>query len=251
MKARLSNVDCCIHFPTTPFHLPHVEPYLRDKPSVSPFPGWNQPWQSCLSSISSVLPGKTRLALCDYLSIKRERGKKKNPCLYVPASSYPLIIRPLSRNNIPHFGAPALHSLPCATSRIHPHSLIPPSSFLKATCSQPVWLSCTLPMKGFLLGWDWVQPSRALAGSEAEAGASSPSSSAPTATPHACSGLALSPRSRLLVSAVPNCLQRQKRARTRERVGTALACWAVTWQARTQRFVFMLPRSGLGGSVIF
>lgn len=174
-----------------------------------------------------------------------------NPCLYVPASPYPLIIRPRSRNNIPHFATPALHSLPCATSRIHPHSLIPPSSFLKATCSQPVWLSCTLPMKGFLLGWDWVQPSRALAGSEAEAGASFPSSSTPTATPHACSGLALSPRSRLLVSAVPNCLQQQKRARTRERVGTMLACWAVTRQARTQRFVLMLPRFRLCSRVIF
>lgn len=208
MKARLSTVDCCIHFPTTPFHLPHVEPYLRDKPSVSPFPGWNQPWQSCLSSISSALPGKTRLALCSYLSIKRVKGEKKIPAsMFLPHLI--LLLSVLSQNNIPHFGARALHSLPCATSRIHPHSLIPPSSFLKATCSQPVWLSCTLPMKGFLLGWDWVQPSRALAGSEAEAGASS--SSTPTATPHACSGLALSPRSRLLFSAVPNCLQQQKK----------------------------------------
>lgn len=76
--------------------------------------------------------------------------------------------------------------------------------------------------------------------------------STPTATPHACSGLAVSPRSRLLVSAVPNCLQRQKGARTKERE------WEPHWlvelfldKLRTQRFVFVLPRSGLGARVIF
>lgn len=76
-----------------------------------------------------------------------------------------------------------------------------------------------------------MQPSRALAGAEAGASSAAPQPpppqqppplptprhhSAAQTTPHACSGLALSPRSRLLVSAVPNCLQQQKRARKRE-----------------------------------
>lgn len=120
--------------------------------------------------------------------------------------------------------------------------LIPPSSFLKATCSQPVWLSCTLPMKGFLLGWDWVQPSRAWLGPR-----SPPPTTAQT-TPHACSGLVLSPRRRLLVSAALNCRQQLKRARERDIVergeGTVLACWTVTWQAWIQRFVFLLSNPG-------
>lgn len=43
-------------------------------------------------------------------------------------------------------------------------------------------------------------------------------------TPHACSGLALSPRRRLLVSAALNCRQQQKRARER---GEREQCWFV------------------------
>lgn len=185
----------------------------------------------------SVLSGKTQLALCSSLSIKISAS-------VFSLSPYTLIIRLSYRIIVLIFTlwfSPS-HSLP-------PSPLIPPSSFLKATCSQPVWLSCTLPMKGFLLGWDWVQPSRAwLVLRPASQSPQPPPSPTAQPTPHACSGLALSPRRRLLVSAALNCRQQLKRARERDTVergeGTVLACWAVTWQAWTQRFVFLLSNPG-------
>lgn len=124
-------------------------------------------------------------------------------------------------DHIPHFHSLVLPLSSCSCRARPPLLPFPPSSFLKATCSQPVWLSCTLPMKGFLLGWDWVQPSRAWPGLGArlalpQAYCHPPPSPNAQPSPHACSGLALLPRRRLLVSAVLNCRQQLNRARKRD-----------------------------------
>lgn len=163
--------------------------------------------------------GKTRSALCSSLSIKISAS------VFLPHLM--LLLSVLLTESYSSFLLSSPPPPPSLSASLPP--LIPPSSFLKATCSQPVWLSCTLPMKGFLLGWDWVQPSRAWLRAEAGASLANPpqppslSFSSPTpfptaqTTPHARSGLALSPRRRLLVSAALNCRQQLKRARERER----------------------------------
>lgn len=102
--------------------------------------------------------------------------------------------------------------------------------------------------EGLFIGLRLSAAKQGLARAEAGANLAAPHPPAAQTTPHACSGLALSPRSRLLVSAVLNCRQQLKRARERdivERVeGTVLACWAVTWQAWIKRFVFLLSNPG-------
>lgn len=157
IREPLANDCCCTQPPTTPFHLPRVAQYLWDSPSAPPLPGWNQPWQIWLSSISSVLSGETLLALWSSLSSS------------ISASALlPQLIALLSLFLTESYTSFCSQALPLSTfpafCPFPSPSPFPASSFLKATCSQPVWLSCTLPMKGFLLGWDWVQPSRAWLG---------------------------------------------------------------------------------------
>lgn len=154
-----------------------------------------------------------------------------------------------------------LSILPPPHSTAQTSPLIPPSSFLKATCSQPVWLSCTLPMKGFLLGWDWVQPSRALAGAEAGASSAAPQPPPPPSTSTPLPSPTPTPLYRplhmpvlvwpcrpeadyLFLLSLIAYSSRKEPERERERVGTVLACWGVTWQAWTQRFVFLLSSPG-------
>lgn len=76
--------------------------------------------------------------------------------------------------------------------------------------------------EGLFIGLRLSAAKQGLAGAEAGASSTAPTTPPPPppppltqTTPHACSGLALSPRSRLLVSAVLNCRQQLKRARAR------------------------------------
>lgn len=79
--------------------------------------------------------------------------------------------------------------------------------------------------EGLFIGLRLSAAKQGLAGAEAGASSTAPTTLPPLpppppltqTTPHACSGLALSPRSRLLVSAVLNCRQQLKRARARAR----------------------------------
>lgn len=69
--------------------------------------------------------------------------------------------------------------------------------------------------EGLFIGLRLSAAKQGLARAEAGASLAAPHPPAAQTTPHACSGLALSPRSRLLVSAVLNCRQQLKRARER------------------------------------
>jgi len=165
----------------TPFHLPHVTrssvaTHLFSIPRVKP-----ALTELAKQRVSSVL---FRSDTVGFVHFPIDLGLLVFYSLtcysYYPVfltESYPLIfyspvLTPTHPSLLPRLPA----CLPAC-----PSPLIPPSSFLKATCSQPVWLSCTLPMKGFLLGWDWVQPSRAWL--ELRLGPGSPPRS-PTAQPH-------------------------------------------------------------------
>lgn len=86
----------------------------------------------------------------------------------------------------------------------------------------PARLAQLLPAnEGLFIGLRLSAAKQGLAQAKAGASLTIPSSTPPypiaQPAPHACSGLALPPRRRLLVSAALNCQQQLKRARARER----------------------------------
>lgn len=109
----------------------------------------------------------------------------------------------------------------------------PPTSSFPPFCAFPppystllIFKSHMLPARlaqlhpaneGLFIGLRLSAAKQGLARAEAGASLAAPHPPAAQTTPHACSGLALSPRSRLLVSAVLNCRQQLKRATERER----------------------------------
>lgn len=215
IREPLANDCCCTQPPTTPFHLPRVAQYLWDSPSAPPLPGWNQPWQIWLSSISSVLSGETLLALWSSLSSS------------ISASALlPQLIALLSLfltesyTSFLFSGSPPLH-LPCFLPLSLPLSFS--SLLIFKSHMLPARLAQLHPAnEGLFIGLRLSAAKQGLAGAEAGASSTAPTPRPPPppltqTTPHACSGLALSPRSRLLVSAVLNCRQQLKRARARER----------------------------------
>lgn len=213
IRERLANDCCCTQLPTTPFHLPRVAQYLWDSPSAPPLPGWNQPWQIWLSSISSVLSGETQLALCSSLSISISASAPL-PQLRVLLS----VFLTESYTSFLFSGSPPLH-LPCFLPLSLPLSFS--SLLIFKSHMLPARLAQLHPAnEGLFIGLRLSAAKQGLAGAEAGASSTAPTPPPPSltqTTPHACSGLALSPRSRLLVSAVLNCRQQLKRARASER----------------------------------
>lgn len=156
----------------------------------------------------------------------------QNLCLFVAPSPYTLIIR-LSYRII--FLIFTLESPPTPLSSSFPPfcAFPPPYSTLLIFKSHmlPARLAQLHPAnEGLFIGLRLSAAKQGLARAEAGASLAAPHPPAAQTTPHACSGLALSPRSRLLVSAVLNCRQQLKRATERERdivergEGTVLAC---------------------------
>lgn len=164
--------------------------------SVSLLSVWNQPWQSLsILGFSPTLSFFLSLSLSVSLFLSFSSDfSASSLCLY-PSLSLPVF-------------PPSLFFPPFVKSLLH-------SSLL-------LWLSSSLPMKAFLLGWDWVQPSGARPG-RAKA-------TATQAHYHhrCCAAPGLRERERrLLVSASPNCRQQLKRTRESERgeaEQTVLAC---------------------------
>lgn len=196
------------------FSIPQVKPALTELPK---------------QYFKSVFSGKTRLALCSSLSIKS------------PASVFlPHLILLLSVFFTESYSSFLLSSSP-PPPLLLPFVLClpPPYSTLLIFKSHmlPARLAQLHPAnEGLFIGLRLSAAKQGLARAEAGASLAAPPPPSshqpqpPTAqtTPHACSGLALSPRRRLLVSAALNCRQQLKRARERDIVergeGTVLAC---------------------------
>lgn len=133
-------------------------------------------------------------------------------CSLTLYSYYPSFLQ----NHIPHFHSrvpPPLSSFPpfCAFPPPYSTLLIFKSHMLPARLAQ-----LHPANEGLFIGLRLSAAKQGLARAEAGASLAAPHPPAAQTTPHACSGLALSPRSRLLVSAVLNCRQQLKRARERE-----------------------------------
>lgn len=176
---------CCIHFPRTPFHLPHVAHFSQTSHLFLHSLGATSLDTANQAVFQKCLCGNTHLVSCSSLSAKISLH------FFLTFDCYPSFLVNLILN-------------------FYPVVLTTPHSLLVVPSSLLIFKSHMLPARLAQLHPDNERLFIGLRLSAAKQGLATglrlphPPLLTAQSSPHACSGLALSPRRRLLVSAALN-----------------------------------------------